>query len=348
MQDKLFSDENNFRLVRIIGDDVRARTDWFFEFRKLILSNEPMYPKIEHWLERKVISGLKTGERSGYIGLCDERPVASAVVKKGKTSKFCHLKLDKSVRDHGLGEFFFVLMALEARHNAKKVKFTLPENLWQEKREFFGSFGFADAKSAKRQYRLFEEELFCSAEFSNVFSSVCQKLPKMFGRLSVGKHSLLTHLLISLSPDNADKILCGSKSVEIRRRFSKDWENKRATLYASRPVGALVGEAKIARVIAGHPERIWNHFGHLVGCKREEYDSYVGSRTNVYALVLDNVSAFSEEVPIAQLSHLLNLPLTPPQSYLRLRKNKKWSSAISLAAALQSSLHARQIGTPMY
>ena len=348
MQDSLLSEDKNFGLVRITGLDVRAKTDWFFDFRKLILSNEVMYPAIEDWLERKVLPGLKSGERVGYIGLCDERPVASAVVKRGRTSKFCHLGLDKSVQNQGFGELLFVLMALEARHKAKKVNFTLPENLWDEKKKFFSSFGFGDAIKAKRQYRLFEEELFCSSPFSMIFSSVRQKLPKMFGRLSIGKHSLLTHLLISLSPDNAEKILSGSKSVEIRRRFSKNWENKRATLYASRPVGALVGEAMIVRVIAGHPERIWYHFGHLVGCKREQYDAYVGDQTNVYALVLDNVSAFDEQVPIAQLSYLLDESLKPPQSYLRLKENEKWSSAVSLAAALQSSLGTRQIRPPQY
>ena len=348
MQDSLLPKEKNFRLVRITGRDVRAKTDWLFDFRQLILSNEVMYPTIEGWLERKVFAGLKSGERVGYIGLCDERPVASAVVKRGRTSKFCHLRLDESAQNQGLGELLFALMTLEMRHKAKKVSFTLPENLWNEEREFFRSFGFVDAVKAKRQYRLFEEELFCSAPFSTVFSSVRQKLPKMFGRLSIGKHSLLTHLLISLSPDNAEKILSGSKSVEIRRRFSKNWENKRATLYASRPVGALVGEARIVRVISGHPERIWHHFGHLVDCKREQYDAYVGNQTNVYALVLGNVAAFAEQIPITQLSHLLDESLKPPQSYLRLTENEKWSSAVSLATALQSSLSTRQIRPPQY
>lgn len=348
MQDRLLSKERNFKLVCITDRDVRTKSDWFLDFRQLILRNEVMYPAIERWFERMVVSGLKSKERLGYIGLRDDRPVASAVVKKGRTSKFCHLKLDESVQNHGFGELLFVLMALEARDKAKTINFTLPEHLWNEKSEFFRAFGFCDAIKAKRQYRLFEEELFCSAPFSTVFSSVRQKLPKLLGQVSIGKHSLLSQLLISLSPDNAEKILSGSKSVEIRRRFSKNWENKRATLYASGPIRALVGEAEIVRVVAGHPERIWCHFGHLVGCKREHYDAYVGAQGLVYAIVLDKVSAFNEEIPIEQLSHLLDESLRPPQSYLRLTENKNWSSAVSLAAALQSSLGTRQIGPPQY
>ena len=348
MQDNLLPKEKNFELVRITDRDVKAKTDWLLDFRQFILRNEGMYPRIEAWLDRKVYSGLKSGERVGYIGLCDERPVASAVLKRGRTAKFCHLRLEESIQKQGLGELFFILMTLETRHKAKRVNFTLPESLWNEKKEFFGSFGFVDAKISKRQYRLFDEELFCSAPFSTVFSTVRQKLPKMVGRLSIGKHSLLTPLLISLNPTNAEKILSGSKSVEIRRRFSKDWENKRATLYASKPVGALVGEAIIARVISGHPESIWRHFGHLAGCKREQYDAYVGDLTNVYALVLNDVAAFAEQVPITQLSYLLDESLRPPQSYLRLTENAKWSSAVSLAAALQSSLGARRIRPPQY
>lgn len=348
MQDSLLRELGNFRLVRITGQDVRQKTDWLFHFRELILKNEVMYPDIEDWLEQRVFPGLKSGERIGYIGMCAETPVASSIVRKGSNSKFCHLRLEESFQNKGIGELFFVLMALEMRNMATKAIFTLPENLWNEKREFFNSFGFNEAVVAKRQYRLFEEEFFCSAPFSKVLSCVRQKLPKLFGRLSIGNHSLISHLLISLSVDNAEKILSGLKSVEIRKRFSKDWENKRATLYASRPAGALVGEADIARVVAGNPESIWNHYGHLVGCKKEEYDSYVGKVTRVFALVLDNVAPFSERIPITQLSHMLDEHLKPPQSYLRLRENKKWSSAVSLAAALQSVLGARQIRPPLY
>lgn len=348
MQDSLLPEVKNFSLVRITGTDVRRKTDWLFNFRMLIQQNEDMYPAIEKWLERRVFSGLKSGERIGYIGLCDETPVASAIVKKGEVSKFCHLRLDDTIQDQGIGEFFFVLMALETRDVANRVKFTLPANLWDKEKDFFSSFGFSNAVAAKRQYRAFEEELFCTAPFSTVFSCVRQKLPKMFGRLSVGKHLLISHLLISLTLDNAEKVLSGLKSVEIRKRFSKSWENKRATIYASRPAAALVGEADIVRVKSGDPEYIWNHFGHSVGCKREEYDSYVGNENKVFAIVLDNVTAFAEQVPISQLSHLLDEPLNPPQSYLGLSNSDKWSSAVSLAAALQSALGVRQMQPPKY
>lgn len=348
MQNTLFPEVQNFRLVRITDQDARSKTDWLFHFRQLILKNEVMYPSIEDWFQKRVIAGLRSGERVGYLGLCDEIPVASAVIKKGRTSKFCHLRLNESVQNHGLGELFFILMSLEMRNMADVANFTLPEKLWSEKKEFFSSFGFNDAVVAKRQYRVFEEELFCTAPFTTVISCVRNKLPKVFGRLSVGKHSLISQLLLSLKVENAEKILSGSKSVEIRRRFSKEWENKRATLYASRPIGALVGEADIKRVVVGKPEHIWHEFGHMVDCRREDYDSYIGNVTKVFALVLDNVTTFSERIPISQLSHLLDETLSPPQSYLRLGENEKWSSAVSLAAALQSVLDSRGIHPPSY
>ena len=166
MQNSLLPEVKNFSLVRITSTDVRRKTDWAIDFKRLILQNEVMYPAIEEWLERRAFSGIMSGERVGYIGLCDETPVASAIVKKGAVSKFCHLKLDDTVQDQGLGEFFFVLMALETRGRANRVNFSLPENLWDREKDFFGSFGFNDAVVAKRQYRFFEEELFCSAPFS--------------------------------------------------------------------------------------------------------------------------------------------------------------------------------------
>ena len=62
-----------------------------------------MYPSIDKWFNNKVLPGLKTSERVGYIGYLNELPVISSVLKKGKQAKFCHLKIDKSLQDDNLG-----------------------------------------------------------------------------------------------------------------------------------------------------------------------------------------------------------------------------------------------------
>ena len=84
--------QKSFQVVRLTEADVRSRTDNFEQLRELILAHEQMYPDIARWFRDKVTSGLRTTERVAFVGFLDERPVVSAVVKRGAVAKFCHLR----------------------------------------------------------------------------------------------------------------------------------------------------------------------------------------------------------------------------------------------------------------
>ncbi|HEY1806133.1 MAG TPA: hypothetical protein VGG45_16785 [Terracidiphilus sp.] len=338
MQQTLDLPRENFRLVRIGAIDALHRTDDYLSLREYVLRSEESYPNIARWFDSKVTKGLRSTERVGFVGLLNEQPVAAAVLKRGHISKFCHLKLDESARGKSLGDLFFTLMALDVRGKAKQVRFTLPESVWEDRKSFFNAFSFSRAERAGRQYRLFDSELYSQTPFSNLFEAAKLKIPKLFGQLAIGNHSLLTGAVLALQPGPLEKILSGDKTVEIRTKFSKKWERCRATLYATQPNSGIAGEATIARVIDGHPNRIWEYFGHVAGCTRAEFDAYVGDRETVYALVLSDVQAFRDRIPLGQLSSLLGIKLAAPQSYLSLENNDGWLAAVALAAALQGSI----------
>src|SRR6185436_15610253 len=237
----------------------------------------------------KVARGVHSGERTAFLGLLDDIPVATAVVKRGEDAKFCHLRLDECIRDKNLGELFFALMAAEVRQFASNVHFTLPESLWEEKGDFFQSFGFASASRATKQYRLFEDELRCSTPFPTLWRTVVRRLPKLSSLFSIRGLSIVYPLVLSIAPEYANKIVLGTKSVELRRRFSKRWIGCRTVVYATSPEKRLVGEARIANVVNGDPDQIWYTFAQELGCSRLEFDSYVGSSVEVFALILDDV-----------------------------------------------------------
>ena len=125
--------KNDFRIVRLSELDAEFKTDHIDNLENLVLANEEMYPKIDKWFKKKVIPGIKTSERVGYVGYVYEKPMISAVVKRGKNSKFCHLRINKDFQDNNLGEIFFSVMALEVRKIANEIHFTLPESLWGKK-----------------------------------------------------------------------------------------------------------------------------------------------------------------------------------------------------------------------
>ena len=244
-----------------------------------------------------------------------------------------------------IGEMFFSLMALEVRHMAKEIHFTLPESLWISKKDFFNSFGFNNFIKAKNQYRSSEDELFCSTPFNQVWDIVLKKIPKLMYHYSLGGYTNDNSLVFSIKPVYIDKILSGEKSIEIRRKFSKKWLGEKVSLYSSSPDKALVGYAIIKNIIVDMPSTIWEKFNKNIGVNKQEFDRYTSDMDKIFAIFLDNVHAYQNIIPLSQISHLIKKDLTPPQSYYSLSKNKDWRDAISMATLLHANFSKQNIIT---
>ena len=340
--EELFPRTGNFKVVRISEADARGFTDHLKNFRDLVLEKEPMYPNIDKWFDQKVIPGLKSSERVGYIGYLDEQPVVSAVIKRGEFTKFCHLRIKEELQNLHIGEAFFALMGLEVRRFAKEVHFTLPESLWERKKHFYKTFGFAEAIKAGHQYRLFEDELRCSSDFDKVWTAILEKLPKIARAFFVDGHSLDSGLLMSIKAEHARKVVSGTKKVEIRRSFSKKWTGCKISIYASGRERSLVGEASIKRVVVDKPENVWERFNDQIGCTREEFDKYTRSKSQIYAVVLENAIPYRKSISLREVSSLTKENLRPPQNYYNLNNNIKWAEAVSMGALLQGSFGTRE------
>jgi len=333
----LFPLASNVRVVRLGKTEALEWTDDMGVLQSLIHANDGMYPGIRGWFKEKVIPGLKSEQRLAWVAYEERRAIASAVLKLGRHSKFCHLKIREDFQDMDLGQIFFSTMAAEARHLAKEIHFTLPESLWEGKRGFFQSFGFSTVQKARTQYRKGESELACSAPFETVWSSVVRRLPSMARKFTVGGYSLDSKILISIRPKYVGRILSKAKLVEVRRRFSAKWVGCRAVLYASSPLKALVGEATIVSVTNGSPSDIWSKFGPGLGCSTDEFEAYVGSASQISAIELDDVIPYREPIGLAQASYLVREDLAPPQSFCDLRlddRESPWVRAVSVASLL--------------
>ncbi|MBL9144959.1 MAG: hypothetical protein JNM99_14860 [Verrucomicrobiaceae bacterium] len=335
---------DDIRIVRLAPGDAKCDSDHLSNFSSLVLSCEGMYPGIEKWIKNKVIPGIKTEERGAFVGYLGDVPVVSAVTKKGADSKICHLKIAPSLQNTNLGEVFMTLMGVEMKPHAERVHFTIPDSLWQQKHTFFESFGFQGTEIADVQYRdLIDPELRSKAKFASMWQAIIDKMPKLADLYSVGGFHLDGHLLFSIQPKYSQAILTGTKTVEIRRRFTHRWDKSRVNLYESAPTMGLVGEALIVGIDEDRVESIWSRYGDKIGATYEEYLGYVGDCSKVYAVILDDVRAYKAPIPLIQLEMNLGEVLHPPQSYLTLENNKPWARAISLAAYLHGCLPGRSM-----
>ena len=339
----LFPLKNNFRIVELRSDQAKRGTDEIKVLKELIVSSSPMYPKIESWFSSKVIPGLKSSERIAYVAYEGHHAIASAVLKLGNRAKFCHLRIHQDFHDLDVGQMFFTQITLEARHYAREIHFTLPEGLWHSKKNFFEKFGFFAVEKANRQYRLGEEELSCSAPIQTVWASALEKLPNLIRKFCISGYSLSNNLLMSIKPKYAEMILSGAKHVEIRRKFSTRWIGSRVVLYASSPMSALVGEARVKSVVSSSPDQIWNKFGKEVGCSWDDFAGYTSSASEVCAIEIDDVVPYRAPVTLSQISHLVKEDLRPPQSYsdLKIDQMSAWGKAVSIASLLHGRFGIR-------
>jgi predicted transcriptional regulator len=120
-------------------------------------------------------------------------------------------------------------------------------------------------------------------------------------------------LLISVHPRFATAILEGTKTVELRRQRVAVPEGTPVVLYATSPVMALVGTARVSRVDSATPAAIWRRHRADSGINRDEYDAYMHGASQASALVLKSPQPLGLAVPLAHLR--VGGPFHPPQSY---------------------------------
>jgi predicted transcriptional regulator len=328
---------NQIQIAELDRDNAKSSSNLLYTLRELISSNDPQYPGIDIWYRRKVVPGLLSGERKAYLAFSGEKPIGAAILKRGKSAKFCHVRVADDYRGTDLGQIFFLHMTMDVLGQSEKIHFTLPESLWTEKCGFFRSFGFSDVAKASHSYRNGDTELSCDASVSEVFSAVVRTLPKLLKRYLLCNYSANSDILMSVRPKFAERIIGGSKSVEIRKRFSDKWIGHDAVLCATKPLNCLLGRATIRSVTKGHPNNLWVRFQSQIGCSRNEFDVYVGDASEVAAIELGDVRPYETPVQVGQLAQMLCRRLLAPQSYFEatFERNSDWKRALYLANLLQ-------------
>src|SRR6516165_7539841 len=97
-------------------------------------------------------------------------------------------------------------------------------------------------------------------------------------------------VLMSIRPLYASKILDGQKTVELRRKFPElITKGSIAFIYSSSPVRAIVGYARIKRVMKLPVSRIWKEHGAAACISKDQFDSYFAGLTYGFAIFLESV-----------------------------------------------------------
>lgn len=139
--------------------------------------------------------------------------------------------------------------------------------------------------------------------------------------------------IISIKPRFAEAILSGLKTVELRRRIPTMHPKTRLWIYATRPVGAVVGSATLDRVVKGDPDRIWMDYGSHAGVSHDHFLEYYEGANEAVCLFLTEVARRSP-VSIDQLK-CIQAGFHPPQVMKKITRCE--AASISVAGPIFTS-----------
>lgn len=115
--------------------------------------------------------------------------------------------------------------------------------------------------------------------------------------------------LRSIHPGYAEAILAGDKHVEFRRRrLAPDVDT--VVVYATKPVGAVVGLFRLAGTDVDSPQGLWERHGHHGSIARADYDAYFHGRHTAVGLRVTAARRLPAPVPLAKVG-----ATSAPQSF---------------------------------
>jgi len=120
-------------------------------------------------------------------------------------------------------------------------------------------------------------------------------------------------LLLSVRPHFAESIMNGSKVAEIRRQRPNITIGTPVIIYATLPVAAVVGYARLSEIHCGHPDEMWSSYQTFMGVTRQEFDKYLTGVTTSYILMLADVQRLERPLTLSQMRAISGFH--PPRSY---------------------------------
>jgi predicted transcriptional regulator len=136
----------------------------------------------------------------------------------------------------------------------------------------------------------------------------------LFNILDSEQPSPSRDVIFSVRPVHAEKILDGTKTVELRRRFTGGVRpGALALIYATSPTSALTGFARIQDVQRLALRDLWEKHRTGACLRKTEFETYFSGLENGYAIVLNSAKSLRPPVGLHELRQRFGFE--PPQSY---------------------------------
>ncbi|GAB6150425.1 ASCH domain-containing protein [Clostridium novyi] len=98
-------------------------------------------------------------------------------------------------------------------------------------------------------------------------------------------------VILSIKPEFVEKIITGEKQYEYRKRIFKQ-EVDSVIIYATKPVGMLIGEFKVEKVLYDAVEQIWEKTNRFSGISYNYFKHYFSNKDMAYALKIKDLIVY--------------------------------------------------------
>jgi predicted transcriptional regulator len=122
--------------------------------------------------------------------------------------------------------------------------------------------------------------------------------------------------IISIHPRFANAILAGTKTVELRRRIPPINVGTRLWIYATRPIGAVIGTVTVEAIVRATPDVIWDMCADRADVSRLEFDRYFCGTSEAIGISLGATQRI-EAIEIKKL-RAWRVGFHPPQVMLKI------------------------------
>lgn len=119
---------------------------------------------------------------------------------------------------------------------------------------------------------------------------------------------------MSIKPSYAHLILEGSKTIELRRRFSERVaKGTRILIYATNPTKKIIGECRIKEVLHLPLDTLWKAACRDAMVDWKTFHTYFAGLEKGYGIVVHKLKTYQH--PISLNSMREDYKVSPPQSY---------------------------------
>ncbi|MCA8978581.1 MAG: ASCH domain-containing protein [Planctomycetes bacterium] len=118
-------------------------------------------------------------------------------------------------------------------------------------------------------------------------------------------------VLLSIKPEYAEKILDGTKRYEYRKAAPRNEAVRVVVIYATMPVGKVIGEFEVGGILRESPDALWRRTRAASGISRAFFQSYFSGRGEAVAIAVRSPKRYSKPLRLQEVSG----SATPPQSF---------------------------------